>query len=148
VGRQVFSDTEIFGEDFQRELARDRALDGVQCAVRELAANIFSIVRGAGRSEMIAAQAQAIVHTIEAHRSIAGCAPSSSEIASALNISTKAERLALLNVEHRAELHATQSMIFGALLIAGSRLKDIRARTPGGIEGFTFEDCGEESTDY
>jgi hypothetical protein len=144
----VVTDIDILGEDFQRELARDRALDGVQRAVRELAANIFNVVRGAGRSEMIAAQAQAVIQTIEAHRSIAGCAPSSFEIASALNISTKAERLALLNVEHRAELHATQSMIFGALLIAGSRLKDIRARTPGGIEGLTPEDYGEALTRY
>lgn len=140
-------DMDVLDDDFQSELARERALDGVQRAVRELAANILSVVRGSGRSEMIAAQAQAVVHTIEAHRSIAGCAPSSSEIAGALNIVTKVERVALLNIEHRAELHATQSMISGALLIASSRLTDIRARTPGGIEGLTEDDYGEHQSE-
>jgi hypothetical protein len=138
------ADLEALDEDFQMELARERALDGVQRAVRELAANILNVVRGAGRSEMIAVHAQALCHTMEAHRSIAGCAPSSSEIAGALNIAAKAERVALLNIEHRAELHATQSMIFGALMIAGSRLTDIRAHTPGGIEGLSEEDFGDD----
>jgi hypothetical protein len=140
----MMMDMDVLDGDFQHELARERALDGVQRAVRELAANILNIVRGAGRSEVIAAQAQALVHAIEAHRNIAGCAPSSSEIAGALNIVANADRVAMLNIQHRAELHATQSMIFGALMIAGARLTDIRAHTPGGIEGLTEVDYSEE----
>jgi hypothetical protein len=142
--RNEMMDMDVLDGDFQHELARERALDGVQRAVRDLAANILNVVRGAGRSEKIAAQAQALVHAMEAHRSIAGCAPSSSEIAGALNIIANADRVAMLNVQHRAELHATQSMIFGALMIAGSRLTDIRAHTPGGIEGLTEVDYSEE----
>jgi hypothetical protein len=78
------------------------------------------------------------VDSIEAHRSIAGCPPSSSEIAA------KAERVALLNIDHKAEIHATQWIISGALLIAASRLTDIRTHAPGGVEGLTEDDYGEE----
>jgi hypothetical protein len=133
---------EQLGDEYQTLLARERALAGVERAVRELAANILSVVRGTGKPDLIAPQALALVHTIEAHRSIAGCPPSSGEIAAVLNIAAKAERVALLNVDHKVELHATQSMISGALLIAASRLTDIRTHAPGGIEGLTEDDYG------
>jgi hypothetical protein len=123
---------EELGDEYQTLLARER----------ELAANILSFMRGTGKPDMIAPQAEALVHTIEAHRSIAGCPPSSGEIAAVLNIAAKAERVALLNVNHKVELHATQSMISGALLIAASRLTDIRTHAPGGIEGLTEDDYG------
>jgi hypothetical protein len=128
------------GDEYQRLLARERALSGVEHALRELAANILSVVRGTGKPDLIGPQAEAVVHTIEAHRSIAGYPPSSAEIAALLNISAKAERVALLNIDHKIELHATQSMLSGALLIAASRLTDIRSHDPGGIEGLTEDD--------
>ena len=129
-------------ESFQAELARERALSGVERAIRELAANILSVVRGTGKPDMIGLQAQAVVHTIEAHRSIAGCAPSSSEIAGLLNIAAKTERVALLTIDHKVELHATQSMISAALLIAATRLADIRTHAPGGVQGLIPDDYG------
>lgn len=144
IGAIVESTELVGGDDFQTELARERALNGVERAVRDLASNILSVVRGTGKPDLIGAQAQAVVHTIEAHRSIAGCPPSSAEIAAVLNIAAKAERVALLNIDHKVELHATQSMISGALLIAASRLTDIRTHSPGGIEGLTEDDYGED----
>ena len=132
----------VVDEELQAELARERALGGVERAVRELAANFLSIVRGGGNPEMIEPQAQAVVHTMEAHRSIAGRIPTSGEIAAVLNIAAKAERVALLNIDQDAELLATQTMISDALAIAASRLTDIRSHDPGGVEGLTEDDYG------
>ncbi len=136
--------TEELGDEYQTLLARERALAGVERAVRELAANILSVLRGNGKPDLIAPQALALVHTVEAHRSIAGCPPSAGEIAAALNIAARAERVALLNADHKVELHATQSIVSGALLIAETRLTDIRTHAPGGIEGLTEDDYGVE----
>lgn len=126
--------------DFQAELARGRALGAVERTVRELAANIFSVVHGTGRPEMIGPQAQAVVYAMDAHRSVAGFAPSRAEIAAVLNIAAKAERVALLNIEYQEQLRVTQDLISRALPIAASRLTEIRSHTPGGVEGLTPDD--------
>jgi coenzyme F420-reducing hydrogenase gamma subunit len=130
--------------EFQALLARDRALAGVERAVRELAANILSVVRGKGKPDLIAAQAEALVNTIDTHRSIAGCPPSPEEIAAVLNIATKEERVVLLN---GAKLRATQRALSSALKIAAIRLGEIRSHAPGGVEGLTEDDYGERPAD-
>lgn len=127
--------------EFQALLARDRAMAGVERAVRELAANIVSVLRGKGKPDLIAVQAEALVNTIDTHRSVAGCTPSGKEIAAVLNIATKEERVVLLN---GARLNATQRTITSALKIAAARLGEIRSHTPGGIEGLTEDDYGEQ----
>jgi hypothetical protein len=135
----------IVDYDFQAQMGRERALGGVERAVRELAANIMRVVHGSGRPEMIGAQAQALVFAMDAHRSIAGCAPSAGEIASVLNIVAKEERVVLLNLGRRPELEAAQNLIARALPIAAARLQDIRSHSPGGIEGLTEEDYCEDA---
>ena len=137
-------DIEELDLEYQALLARDRALAGVERAVRELAANILSVVRGKGKPDLIAAQAEALVNTIDTHRSIAGCPPSAEEIAAVLNIATKEERVALLT---GARLRATQLAISGALKIAATRLGEIRSHAPGGVEGLTEDDYGELAPD-
>ena len=138
-------DLEDLEEEYQALLARERAMAGVERAVRELAANLLSVVRGTGKPDMIGPQAEALVNSIDAHRSIAGCPPSSEEMASVLNIATKAERVAMLNIERKVEQRAMQNAISGALLIAAARLSDIRTHAPGGIEGLTEDDYGGET---
>ncbi len=145
-------DLEELEEEYQILLARERAMAGVERAVRELAANILSVLRGTGKPALIGAQAKALVNTIDAHRSIAGCPPSPEEMSSVLNIATKAERVALLNIDRKVEQRAMQNAISGALLIAAARLSDIRSHDPGGIEGLTEDDYGSnpllENRDY
>jgi hypothetical protein len=133
--------------EHQALLARNRAMAGVERAVRELAASILSVVRGTGKPDLIGAQAEALVSTFEAHRTVAGYPPSAGEIASVLNIATKEERVALLNTGRRVERHAMQSMISGALLIATKRLDEIRSHTPGGIEGLTEDDYADKAAE-
>lgn len=140
-GRQVYANSQVLVDyDFQAQLGRERALAGVERAVRELAANILNVVHGTGRPEMIGPHAQALVHAMDAHRCIAGCVTAPQEISAILNIVAKAERVALLNVERKAELNATQNLIARALPIAASRLKDIRTHAAGGIDGLTADD--------
>jgi hypothetical protein len=142
----VYANSQIYVDyDYQAQLGRSRALAGVERAVRELAANILSVVHGTGRPEMIGPQAQALVHAMDAHRSIAGYAPTGPEIAAVLNIVAKAERVALLNIQRKPELNATQTLISRALPIAASRLSDIRSHTPGGVEGLTADDYDDEA---
>jgi hypothetical protein len=132
----VYANSQIYVDyDYQAQLGRSRALGGVERAVRELAANIMSVVHGTGRPEMIGPQALALVDAMEAHRSVAGCAPSGSEIAAVLNIVAKAERVALLNIECKPELSAAQNLISRALPIAVSRLSGIRSHAPGRRRG-------------
>jgi hypothetical protein len=142
----VYANSQVYVDyDYQAQLGRSRALAGVERAVRELAANILSVVHGTGRPEMIGPQAQALVHAMDAHRSVAGCAPTGPEIAAVLNIVAKAERVALLNIQRKPELNATQNLISRALPIAVSRLSDIRSHAPGGVEGLTTDDYGDEA---
>ena len=127
--------------EYQAVLARERALAGVERAIRELAANILCVARGKGKPDLIASQAEALVNTIDTHRSIAGCPPSAEEIAAVLNIATKEERVVLL---HGPKLRATQRTISTALKIAANRLGEIRSHAPGGIEGLTEDDYGDQ----
>jgi hypothetical protein len=104
----VRANTEVIVDyDFQAQMGRERARGGVERAVRELAANIMRVVDGSGRPEMIAPQAQALVFAMDAHRSIAGYAPSGDEIAAVLNVVAKEARTALLHLDRRPELKAT-----------------------------------------
>jgi hypothetical protein len=85
MGAIVGPNTQAFVDyDFHARMGRERALCGVEQAVRELAANIMRVVNGSGRPEMIGAQAQALVHALDAHRTIAGQAPSADQIAALL----------------------------------------------------------------
>jgi hypothetical protein len=56
------------------------------------------------------------------------------------------ERVALLNIQRKPELNATQNLISRALPITVSRLSDIRSHAPGGVDGLmTADDYGEEA---
>jgi hypothetical protein len=70
------------------ELARMRALAGVERALWELATNILDVAQGEGKPLLLAPQAQALVDTINAHRSITGSAPSTNELANVLDITS------------------------------------------------------------
>jgi hypothetical protein len=106
--RFVQANTRIVADyDFQAQMGRERSLGGVQRAVRELAANIMRIVEGSGRPEMIGPQAQALVFAIDAHRSIAGYAPSGDDIAAVLSLVAREARGTVLHLDRRPELKAT-----------------------------------------
>ncbi len=92
--------------DFHAQMGRERALGGVERAVRELAANIMRVVHGSGRPEMICPQAQALVHAMDAHRCIAGYALSGDDIAAVLNLVAR-EGGMMLPLDRRPDLKAT-----------------------------------------
>jgi hypothetical protein len=92
------------------ELARIRALAGVERALWELATNILDVARGTGKPLLLGPQAQALVNNIDAHRSIAGCAPTTDELANVLDI-------------------ASIPVVLASLQIAATSLADYRAQT-------------------
>jgi len=139
--RFVRANTQVIVDyDFQTHMGRERALGGVERAMRELAANMIRVVQGNGRPEMIGPQAQALVFAMDAHRSVAGRALSADEVTSVLDVVARTERGALLNFVRGPELQA--NLISSALPIGASRLQDTSSHTPGGTDGLT-EDYGE-----
>lgn len=99
----VFSEYAIGGDDEARdELARLRALAGVERALWELATNILDVARGAGRPLLLGPQAQALVDTIDAHRSLTGSAPSTAELANVLDTTSIPVVMASLEVASRS----------------------------------------------
>jgi len=133
----------IVDYDFQAHMGRERALGGVERAMRELAANMIRVVQGNGRPEMIGPQAQALVFAMDAHRSVAGRALSAGEIASVLDVVARTERGALLNFVRGPELQANQSLVSSAPTIGASRLHDASCHRPGDADGLTEDDDGE-----
>jgi len=125
--------------DFQAHMGRERALGGVERAMRELAANMIRVVQGTGRPEMIGPQAQALVFAMDAHRSIAGRALSADEVTSVLDVVARTERSALLSLVHAPDMQATQNLIAGAMSGA-SRLHDASSHTPRGFGRRLTED--------
>src|ERR1700761_7924609 len=114
-------------------MGRERALGGVERAMRELAANMIRVVQGTGRPEMIGPQAQALVFAMDAHRSIAGRALSADEVTSVLDVVARTERGALENYVRGPDLQATQNLIAHALPMATSRRPDSDGDTPRGF---------------
>ena len=97
-------------EENQDELARLRALTGVERALWELAMNILDVARGAGKPLLLGPQARALVNTIDDHRSIAGYAPSTAELANVLDI-------------------AAVPVVLASLQVAATSLADYRSQT-------------------
>ncbi|HEX4504732.1 MAG TPA: hypothetical protein VH722_03300 [Alphaproteobacteria bacterium] len=118
--------------DFHAHMGRERALGGVERAMRELAANMIRVGQGNGRPEMIGPQAQALVFALDAHRSIAGRALSSTEVTSVLDAVARTERTALMDLVRGPDMEAPQNLISHALP-SGPRLYDASSRAPRGF---------------
>jgi hypothetical protein len=77
---------EVVSDDSEAELARREAMLKVRWALREIAANLMRITRGAGKSWEVGRQARELVNMLVAHREACGHLPASDEITAALSI--------------------------------------------------------------
>lgn len=119
----------VIQEDSEKELvhrkaeaAREGAVDEVGSRLRDLAANMLRVIRGAGKPWEIGGQAQAVIESMIEYREVVGHFPSSEEVASALDIERDPEWMARASAETRHFDDAQQTVIHGALQIAASRL--------------------------
>src|SRR5687767_5272269 len=99
---------------------RQQALEDVRDALREFAANIIRIVRGAGQPLEVGRQAHAFVAALE--RSPTSALLLSPEIARILRVDLDLKGPAPVSEEEKAEARALGIMIRAALQLAASRL--------------------------
>ena len=122
----------IVSETSAAELARRRALEDVDEALKELAANIMRVSRGAGKPYDLGKQAQSLVVAMIAYKDAVGYYPSSEELTAPLAHGYDEERLDRMSDDHRATAYAEEAMVRGALQIAASRLLGQRTQESAG----------------
>jgi hypothetical protein len=76
----------IFSSKSEKEVAKERALQRLNWPLRELAANLMRITRGAGRPEYLVDHMNAVAEALTEYRAAADCWPSNDEYRSILNL--------------------------------------------------------------
>jgi hypothetical protein len=103
------------------EPSTERACGEVGDRLRELAANIIRVTRGAGRAFDISLQAEAFLKAMVEHRNAIGYYPSAADLKQALRIDDPVS-MERTPADKLSELYARQTLIRGALQVAASRL--------------------------
>jgi hypothetical protein len=114
------------------EAAREEAAEVVGAMLRELAANIMRVTRGAGKPWEIGRQTGALINSMVEYREAVGHYPSSEEISNALSLDLDPEVRARMSQENMMEIYARQRIVHGSLQIAASHLLGQRAQEAAG----------------
>ena len=107
----------IAAENSEEEVNRLRAQEAITWPLKELAANVMRVTRGAGKPYMIGAQCVEVISAFEEYREVVGIYPSSEEIQSALEFGDR----------YRGEVtddhtYAVSGIVEGGLQVAASTL--------------------------
>ncbi|RWP32227.1 MAG: hypothetical protein EOR04_33105 [Mesorhizobium sp.] len=108
-------------ENDQKTIDQAWAKEAVGWPLRELAANIIRVVRGAGKSYEIAGQCVSVIKAFQQYRDTVGQWPSSWEIDQALSISREMHGQQTYDEAWQRE-QARDTVIRGALQVSASRL--------------------------
>lgn len=109
------------------EAAREMALERIEWTIRDLAANIMRVTRGAGQPEALPRQAAEFVRAVTDHKDAAGTFPLADAYVKALDIREDDPRF-------RADPHyyGQQSIIRGSLQMVASDLLGQRTQEAAG----------------
>lgn len=107
-------------ENNQRDIDREWAKQEIEWPLRDLAANVIRVVRGAGKSHEIPRQCVAVIEAFQRYREKVGHWPASWEIDQALSIRQKDENASYDDAWERE--YARETIVRGALQVAASRL--------------------------
>jgi len=110
----------VVSENTGADLARKRASQRVDDALRELTANLLRVVRGAGRPHDIADQSLALTDSLVAYREATGVLPFGDDLAAV--IQPGEPDLRLWGGDEQARHYAHQLVIKGSLQVTASRL--------------------------
>src|SRR3546814_16373037 len=77
---------EVVSSNSDAEIARNDALQGLRWRLRELAANLMRIARGAGKPHGVGEQVYAVLGGYRAYHAAAGYYPGKDEIADAVSL--------------------------------------------------------------
>lgn len=110
----------LAAENDQRSIGQDRARGQIRRPLRELAANVIRVVRGAGRSYEIAEQCVAVIEAYRNYFDKVGSWPTAWEIDQALDIERRYETTSYDDAwKHEM---ARETILRGSLQVAASRL--------------------------
>jgi hypothetical protein len=112
----------VVAENSSAALAEKAPNDRLTWALRDLAANLLRIIRGAGRPPTLVANMDAVIRGIEDYRETTGHWPWPEEYSAALSIDRDDEWRRGLKGFERDSFYAEERIIRGALQQAASRL--------------------------
>ncbi|MGK9233505.1 hypothetical protein KXS07_24955 [Inquilinus limosus] len=112
----------IVSRNSDADLARGRAEQGVGLALRELAANLIRVMRGAGQPQEIGVQAAAFVDAVEIYQDLAKRPLLVEQVRDMLDIARDEPVLRNGSDADWTEIQGHQAITRGALQIAASRL--------------------------
>jgi hypothetical protein len=112
----------LVNADSQAQIDRERSAAAVSWSLRDLAANLLRIIRGAGKPEGIVRQIDELVRVLVAHKDATGQWPPPHDLAAMLDIDRPKDWTATLRDAHLQRHYAAEQIIRGALQQAASRL--------------------------
>jgi hypothetical protein len=111
----------VVSENDAKALARDRALGNIDFAIRDLAANLMRVTRGAGKAVLLFRQCTELAKSMSEYHEITGHLPEDFRIQKALSV--RSSMLDDIKGEDNLEWTAAiDEMLHGALQMAASRL--------------------------
>lgn len=127
-----------------------RVCDQLHWRLRDLAANMMRVARGAGKPYEIGKQCVSVIDAMQSYRNLAGFYPSSGELSEMLNL-RQFERDHGLRGSESAWYMAEQKMVRGALQMAASTLLGQNTQHAAGstelFEGFeVIEEIRDENS--
>ncbi|MFT8246599.1 hypothetical protein [Roseomonas sp. BN140053] len=128
----VAENSEAELEARRKQEATDRAREQVVRALRELAANLLRVIRGAGKPWTLGQDAAEVVIAIEAYQEIAGPTLFADDIAAALRIQEHYRHLPSLSSREAERLDAEEQVVRGALQVVASKLLGQRTQEAAG----------------
>lgn len=124
--RVAMNDTEpnlhVVSTRTPKEIAQERLGLNVRWQLRELAANLMRVTRGAGKAYMIGRQCAELLEAYDEYFNQVGHYPSDHELATMLDPIDDDEFLDALDDENREMEIAQREMVDGALQITASKL--------------------------
>jgi hypothetical protein len=102
--------------------ARDRALENLRFALRQLTSNLLRVTAGAGKSYEIGSQTQHVINEMVAYREATGSYPESYDLDNCLDTEQPEDQLHHMSDDNAVEHYAKQQMVRGALRTIASRL--------------------------
>jgi hypothetical protein len=122
----------VISESSELEIAHQRAMPHVEWALRELAANLIRVTRGAGAPQSIGRQAQELIDNLVAYRDAVGHLPDPDQIASALDVDKTREIRLDKSDADLDDRYAIETIISGSLRTAAARLLRQRLQESAG----------------
>lgn len=106
----------------QEDAARQRANENLRWPLRDLAANLMRITRGAGKPYHLVNEINAVVSALNSYKEAFGHFPDSDTLRQTLNISLDEEKEDRLSDRALLWFYAEEKMMKGGLQMAASKL--------------------------